>query len=152
MPWSTGAAGRWWCMPGPGHAHDSPMLPVLLADLAVPRLGKGRPRSRPRRLIADKAYGSQAHRGLLHRRGIRAVIPEQATQAAHRRRRGRRGGRPVGYDRELYRHRNVIERGLNTFKQWRGLASRYDKLALNYSGGAVLRAIVIWINDLCDTP
>ena len=81
---------------GPGHAHDSPMLAVLLADLAVPRLGNGRPRTRPHCLIADKAYSSQAHRALLRRRGIRAVIPEQSTQAAHRRRRGGRGGRPVG--------------------------------------------------------
>jgi transposase len=137
---------------GPGHAHDSPMLPVLLADLAVPRLGTGRPRTRPNCLIADKAYSSRAHRAELRRRGIRTVIPEQTTQTAHRRRRGSQGGRPVDYDRELYRHRNVIERGFNTFKQWRGLASRYDKLAINYRGGAVLRAIVIWLNDLCDTP
>jgi len=43
----------------------------------------------------------------------------------------------------------VIERGFNTFKQWRGLASRYDKLAINHRGGALLRAILIWTNDLC---
>lgn len=128
------------------------MLPVLLADLVVPRLGAGRPRTRPQCLIADKAYSSRAHRSQLRRRGIRVVIPEPADQSEHRRRRGGRGGRPIGYDRELYRHRNVIERGFNTFKQWRGLASRYDKLAINYRGGAVLRAVVIWLNHLCDTP
>jgi transposase len=103
-------------------------------------------------VIADKAYSSRSHRGMLRRRGIRAVIPEPADQAAHRHRRGSRGGRPVGYDHDLYRHRNVIERGFNTFKQWRGLASRYDKLAITYRGGAILRAILIWLNDLCDTP
>jgi transposase len=128
------------------------MLPVLLADLAVPRPAGGRPRTRPDCLIADKAYSSRGHRALLRRRGIRAVIPEPADQAAHRRRRGRHGGRPVSYDHHLYRHRNVIERGFNSFKQWRGLASRYDKLATTYRGGAVLRAIIIWLNDLCDTP
>ena len=46
----------------------------------------------------------------------------------------------------------MIERGFNNFKQWRGLASRYDKLAINYRGGALLRAIVIWAADLCGTP
>jgi transposase len=127
------------------------MLPVLLADLAVPRLTTGRARTRPDCVIADKAYSSRGHRGMLRRRGIRAVIPEPADQAAHRHRRGSRGGRPVGYDHDLYRHRNVIERGFNTFKQWRGLASRYDKLAITYRGGAILRAILIWLNDLCDT-
>ena len=127
------------------------MLAVLLAHLAVPRPGPGRPRTRPDCLIADKAYSSRGNRRLLRRRGIRIVIPERSDQAAHRRRRGRSGGRPVGYDRDLYRSRNVIERGFNTFKQWRGLASRYDKLAINYRAGAVLRAILIWLDDLCDT-
>lgn len=103
-------------------------------------------------MLADKAYSSRGHRMMLRERGIRAVIPEPADQIANRRRKGSHGGRPVSYDRELYRNRNVVERGFNTFKQWRGLASRYDKLAVNYRGGAVLRAIVIWLNDLCDTP
>ena len=74
--------------------------------------------------------------------------PEPSDHIGHRLRRGSRGGRPVSYDRDLYKHRNVIERGFNAFKQWRGLASRYDKLAVNYRGGAVLRAILIWTNDL----
>lgn len=137
---------------GPGHANDSPMLPVLLAALAVPRLGPGRARTRPQCLIGDKAYSSRGHRALLRSRGVRTVIPEPDDQIANRRRRGRRGGRPVSYDRDLYRNRNVVERGFNSFKQWRGLASRYDKLAINYRGGAVLRAIVIWLGYLCDTP
>jgi len=128
------------------------MLPVLLAALAIPRLGPGRARTRPEALLADKAYSSRAHRALLRRRGIKAVIPQPADQIAHRKRRGSRGGRPVSYDRQRYKNRNVIERGFNTFKQWRGLASRYDKLAVNYRGAAILRAIVIWASDLCVTP
>lgn len=137
---------------GPGHANDSPMLPVLLGLLNIPRLGPGRARTRPDALLADKAYSSRGHRALLRRRRIKVVIPEPADQIGHRQRKGSHGGRPVSYDKELYRQRNVIERGFNTFKQWRGLASRYDKLAINYRGGAVLRAILIWTNDLCDTP
>ena len=89
---------------------------------------------------------------MLRRRGIKAVIPEPSDQIGHRQRKRSRGGRPVSYDRRLYNHRNVIERGFNTFKQWRGLASRYDKLAINYRGGALLRAILIWTTDLFVTP
>jgi len=114
--------------------------------------GPGRSRTRPDALLADKAYSSRSHRALLRRRGIKAVIPEAADQIGHRQRKGSRGGRPVGYDRDLYKQHNVIERGFNKFKQWRGLASRYYKLAINYRGGAVLRAILIWTNDLCVTP
>ncbi|MBT2565230.1 transposase [Arthrobacter sp. ISL-85] len=58
----------------------------------------------------------------------------------HRGRRGSAGGRPPGFDQEDYKGRNVVERYFNTFKQWRALATRYDKLALTYKGGAVLRA------------
>ena len=106
----------------------------------------------PTRSWATRPTAAAATRALLRRRGIKAVIPEPADQIGHRLRKGSRGGRPVNYDRDLYKHRNVIERGFNAFKQWRGLASRYDKLAVNYRGGAVLRAILIWTNDLCDTP
>jgi transposase len=73
------------------------------------------------------------------------VIPEPRDQQGHRRRRGSRGGRPVGYDKVAYRCRNVVERSFNALKQWRGLATRYDKLAVIYRGGAVLAAILTWL-------
>ena len=88
----------------------------------------------------------------LRRRGIAAVIPEPSDQIAHRKRRGSRGGRPPAFDAADYKGRNVIERGFNTTKQWRGLATRYDKLAIVYRGGAVLRAITLWTAHLSDTP
>lgn len=75
-----------------------------------------------------------------------------ARRLSHLSLRSRRGCRPVSYDWDLYRNRNVVERGFNAFMQWPGLASRYDKLAVNYPGGAVLRAIIIWLSDLCHTP
>lgn len=100
---------------------------------------------------ADKAYSSRAIRAHLRRRGIISVIPEPADQQGHRKRRGSRGGRPVSYDTDDYKNRNVIERGFNQTKQWRGLATRYDKLALTYRGGAVLRAITLWLQALGDT-
>lgn len=137
---------------GPGQGGDNPMLAPLLALLHVPRLGCGRPRTRPDKTLGDKAYSSRANRALLRSRGITAVIPEPRDQIANRKRRGRRGGRPPGYDTEAYKNRNVVERAFNVFKDWRGLASRYDKLALTYRGGVVLRAILIWLRAIGDTP
>jgi transposase len=138
---------------GPGQGGDSPMLPVLLERLRVPRCGPGRARTRPDALLADKAYSSRGHRALLRERGIRAVIPEKADQQKHRLRRGSAGGRPVSYDTELYKGRNVVERSYESFKQWRGLATRYDKLAVIFRGGAILRSIVMWLRSpLGDTP
>ncbi len=101
------------------------MFAPLLDALAVPRLGRGRPRTRPEAVLTDKAYSSRASRAL-RRRGIEAVIPEPSDQAGHRKRRGRDGGRPVTYDRDAYRGRNVVERGFNQLEQWRGLATRYE--------------------------
>jgi transposase len=120
--------------------------------LYVPRQGRGRARTRPDALLADKAYSSREHRALLRRRRIRAVIPERSDQQRHRRNRGANGGRPVAFDAETYRDRNVVERSYNRFKQWRGLATRYDKLAVIFRGGAILRSIIIWLTPLGDTP
>jgi transposase len=91
----------------PGQAGDSPVLPKLLAELRVNGQGPGRRRTRPEALRAGKAYSSRGHRRLLRSRGIVAVIPEPADQAGHRQRRGSNGGRPVSYDVEDYKGRNV---------------------------------------------
>jgi transposase len=131
----------------PGQGGDCPMFTHLLSALHVPRAGPGRPRSRPDRVLGDKAYSSRGNRALLRSRGITAVIPEPDDQLGHRRRRGRRGGRPGNFDTETYKNRNVVERSFNLFKQWRGLATRYDKLALTYRGGVVLCAITIWLRQ-----
>ena len=129
----------------PGQAGDSPVLPLLLAELRVARPGRGRPRTTPTALRGDKAYSSRGHRAMLRRRGIVAVIPEPADQAGHRKRRGSAGGRPVSYDPEDYKARNVVERFFNRMKNWRGLASRYDKHALVFRGSVVLAAILDWL-------
>ena len=129
----------------PGQAGDSPAFPRLLEELRVPRLGPGRPRTRPDAVRGDKAYSARAHRAHLRSRGITAVIPEPADQVSHRKNKGSRGGRPVGYDIEDYKNRNVIERAFNAVKNWRGLATRYDKHAVVYRGGLVLAAILLWL-------
>lgn len=131
----------------PGQGHDGQMLPVVLGDIRVPRPGPGRPRTTPDAVLADKAYSSRSTRKLLRTRGIQAVIPEPSDQRANRARRGSRGGRPVSYDTELYKQRNVVERSFNLLKQWRGLATRYDKLAIVYRAGAVLAAIITWLRS-----
>ena len=123
-----------------------PALPVLLSQLRIPRVGAGRPRTTPEVLRGDKAYSAKAHRDLLRSRGVKVVIPEKSDQKANRKNRGSRGGRPVGFDAKDYKNRNVVERAFNKLKNWRGLATRYDKHALIYRGGMVLASIVLWLN------
>jgi putative transposase len=137
---------------GAGQAHDGPVLEYLLAYLKVDRRRGGRARTRPDRIRGDKAYSSRATRDRLRRRGIGAVIPEPSDQIANRKRRGSRGGRPPAFDAADYKGRNVVERNFNVVKQWRGLATRYDKLAIVYRAAAVLRAITLWLPHLSDTP
>lgn len=128
------------------------MLKVLLAHLAVSRTGPGRSRTRPDALLGDKAYSSAANRALLRIKRVKTVIPQPSDQVAHRKRRGSAGGRPPAFDAETYKGRNVVERSFNDHKQWRGLATRYDKLAAVYRGGVVVRAITLWLRELGDTP
>ncbi|MFF3014448.1 IS5 family transposase [Streptomyces sp. NPDC057939] len=127
----------------PGQAGDALAFPQVMAQLRVPRR-TGRPRTTPDVVLADKAYSSRAIRRHLRRRGIRAVIPQPADQAANRKRLGRHGGRPLSFDREAYKQRNTVERCTNKLKQWRGLATRYDKTATIYLAGLHLAAIFIW--------
>jgi transposase len=134
-----------------GQAGDSPMFGPLMAHLRVER-ERGRPRTRPDAVRADKAYSSRAIRGHLRSRGVTAVIPEPADQQGHRKRRGSRGGRPPGFDAETYKGRNVIERRFCHVKQWRGLATRYDKLAVTFRAAVVLNAVIAWPRHLSDTP
>ena len=126
----------------PGQAGDNPELMAVLAEIAVPT--RGRPRSRPTAVIADKAYSHPSTRHALRRKRIRVVIPQRSDQIAYRQSRGSRGGRPPAFDSETYRRRNVVERAFGRLKQWRGLATRYDKHARNYRAGLVLAAIVMF--------
>jgi transposase len=83
---------------------------------------------------------------MLRSRGIIAVIPERADQIGYRKNRGSRGGRPIIYDVEDYKNRNIVERFFNRMKHWRALASRYDKKAVIYRGRVVLAAILSWLS------
>ncbi len=76
----------------------------------IQRPGLGRPRSRPGRAMADKAYSSAGNRAYLRQHRIKAVIPVKEDQKAHRRNRGRAGGRPPVFDDGWYKKRNTVER------------------------------------------
>jgi transposase len=128
-----------------GQRNDGAMLAEVLADIHVPRLGPGRPRTRPDAVLADKAYSTGVIRDQLRRRGITAVIPLKSDHLAARKRRGSAGGRPPAFDAERYKGRNVVERFFNRAKQWRGLATRYDKLAITYRAAVTIFAIITWL-------
>ncbi|PRX42924.1 DDE family transposase [Nonomuraea fuscirosea] len=86
----------------PGQAGDSPQFRTVLKSIRI-RLPIGHPRTRPGAVVADKAYSSRGNRAYLRKRGIKAVIPEKTDQAANRKKRGSRGGRPVRHDPDLYK-------------------------------------------------
>lgn len=133
-----------------GQAADSPRFLPVLEKVRV-RLLVGRPRTRPGAVAGDKAYSSRGNRGYLRKRNIKAVIPEKKDQAAHRKKKGSRGGRSISHDADLHKERNTVERLINKLKAWRGIATRYDKAPESHLAGLHLRASMIWIDDLLKT-
>jgi transposase len=119
-----------------GQAGDNPRLAPLLDALAQAGY-------QPAHLLADKAYSHPSTRRELRRRRIRHTIPERSDQVKRRKDKGSAGGRPPKFDPGLYKERNTVERGFGRFKQWRGIATRYDKYARTYAGGILLAATII---------
>lgn len=138
----------------PGQAGDNPQLLPLLDQVAVGRDGPGRPRKRPERVLADKAYSHPSTRAALRGRGTSFTSPEKSDQIARRQAKGSRGGRPPRFDPEIYAERNVVERCFNRLKQFRALATRYAKRVAYYRSEIIIAAIMLWLRaaDLQDTP
>ena len=105
----------------------------------------GPARRRPLRVAGDKGYSYPRIRNWLRRRRIQAVIPQRSDQ------RERHKGRPLKFDAEAYRRRNVVERCVNWLKESRRLATRFEKLAVNFLAMAMLAVIQRYFR-LLDSP
>jgi transposase len=106
----------------PGNTNDIALAPSLIAAVGPIK-----------RLIADKAYDANSLRQLLAEQGAKAVIPSTASRR-----------QPIPYNKALYRQRNVIERMFARLKDFRRVATRYDKLARNFLAGALIAATLVW--------
>ena len=118
----------------PGQRNEATAVEPLLAQGAVKRPGRGRPRLRPDRVVGDKAYSSRRIRRGCRRRGVRYTIPRRRTE--------RRTG---PFDRAIYRLRHRVECLINRCKQYRSLATRYEKRAASYRGLWLIAAAILWI-------
>lgn len=116
-----------------GQRHEQTMFESLMEQGAVKRPGRGRPRLRPDRVAGDKGYSGRRIRRYLRRRGIGVVIARQKRE------------RHVRFDKDAYRKRNVVERLVNRLKQFRRVATRYEKRAVNYLAMVTIAAIVLWL-------
>lgn len=105
-----------------GQRGDAPLAPTLIEALPAARI-----------CAADTAYDSDALRQFLITRGTLPVIPNHPTRK-HRH----------PFDRGAYRLRNLIERAFCRLKDWRRIATRYDKLATNYAAAIAIAILVIW--------
>jgi len=136
-----------------GQAGDNPQLLPLLDAVSVARTGPGRPRQRPDRVVADRAYSHPSTRAALRARGIAFTSPERTDQTDRRKAKGSAGGRPPAFDRDIYAGRNVVERCFARLKQFRALATRYAKRAAYYRSILIIAAVVLWLReDPQDTP
>jgi transposase len=107
-----------------GQAHDLEGADVFLEDLNA------------QALLADKAFDADERvLNKLAEKGIEAVIPPKSNRKE-----------PREYDQELYKARHLIENFFAKLKQYRAIATRYDKLARTFLGGIFLASTVIWLN------
>ena len=112
-----------------GQAHESKWFEPVMNAVRI-KQPIGRPRTRPRALAGDKAYSNEAIRDWLRRHKIEAVIPRRSNER-----------KKCGFDRDKYRRRNVVERCIHWLKEARRIATRYERLAVNFLAMAKLAII-----------
>jgi transposase len=117
-----------------GQRHETTQFEVLMEQGAVKRVGRGRPRLRPKRILGDKGYSSRKIRHYLKRRGIGYTIPRRCDET-----------RTGPFNRALYKERNYVERTINRLKQFRRVATRYEKRAVNFLAMVTLASIMLWL-------
>lgn len=105
----------------PGQRHDSMVVTELFDAVRIPRPGPGRPRQRPARAAGDKGYSYGRVRAALRARHIQPVIPTRANQRQQ-----------PNFDRHAYRKRCIVEQVIGWLKEARRIATRYEKLAVNF--------------------
>jgi transposase len=118
----------------PGQQHEATVFETLMEQGAVKRKGRGRPRLRPERVVGDKGYSSRAIRSYARRYGIRITIPRRSNEHRH-----------GPFDKAIYRDRNLVERFIGRLKQYRRLATRYEKRGENYRAMWIIAATLLWL-------
>jgi transposase len=118
----------------PGQQHECTVFEQLLEQGAIRRAGRGRPRRLPERIVGDKGYSYNFIRRYLRRKGIRYTIPRRSDQT-----------RTGPFDKAIYRERNHVERLINRLKQYRRIATRYEKRSENYRAFLTIAAILLWL-------
>ena len=120
----------------PGQRHELTVAERLVRQGAIRRAARGHPRWRPDRLSGDNGYRSDRFRRFLRRHGIRYTLPRKANE--------QRGG---PFDRARYRLRHKVEVLINRAKQYRSLATRYDKRGESCWTLWVIACIILWLQD-----
>ena len=118
----------------PGQRHEASVFEELMTQREVRRSGRGRHRIKPLRVCGDKGYSSRRIRDYLRRRGIHHTIPRKINE--------RRTG---PFNRVLYRKRNLVERTINRLKQFRRIATRYEKKTENYLAMLQIGSLLLWL-------
>jgi transposase len=105
-----------------GEAHDCPVAERLIRRV-----------QRPKRMLGDKAYDSTELREELEEHGTKSVIPNRCNRK-----------RPFNFSKRIYRLRWRIEAAFNRLKDFRRIATRYDRLGRNYLASVCLAAALVW--------
>ena len=116
----------------PGQESDIDQAQALMEQGAI-RRGSGHLRLRPQRLVADKGYTSAALRSYLHRYHIHCTIARRSNE--HHRR---------SFNKQHYKKRNIVERLINRLKQFRRVATRYEKRASNFAAMITIASIFLF--------